>query len=553
MDIIKWLFVEHEKEAELGLVKRQKIGEDVFNHFYSFFSEKSKILNVRMPKFIAVSEIGIRIAKINLSLIDSIRQMQLNDILIRRILVLSATKLEHVELGIKALRYGSRIRRESDVNGIEEGKRRSYQVLGNKVFFARIIAKCARRLNVARKLFVEYQGALLRQNHVISVKGSDDNLKSLFLKEMTVIAKLKTSLRKLVLSVLASAKTDKREIELRKNSSLSINQGNPALLIFHGNADNPFVMRDMMAYFRQKEFSVFAPRLPGRGTTDNELFNTSVEQVCMFAQETLDYFYNVTKKPVFITGMSLGGMLTLYLASRPANKDKIAGIIPINAYIKAPIERNESVKKASGHLIKGLFSVGIRFLRRYPLGIYKRKLKHAFNAVLKFEKPNYEEELVKMLRARLDDEFGIVIYRKIRENPEKRERISHAYDRMKEICVARLRNNYRAGNYGAFQVSDISQVFMGDIDDYISIKGLVQLNKLSEHLQAEMPRISVPVFVIQSEKDTCVDPISAEIINKSCRDSELYIVPIAQHVLVLEKERFDVFDRMYLFIRKNYK
>jgi len=553
MDIIKWLFSEHEKEAELGLVKHQEIRDDIFNRFYYYFYEKSKILSVHMPRFIAVSEIGKTVGKINPLLIDSVKQIPLDNTLIRRILVLSATKLEHAELGIKALRYGSRLRRESDVNGIEEGKRRSYQALSNRSIFSRIIAKCARRLNVARKFFVEYQGILLRQNHIINFKGSDSNLKSLFLREMIIIAKLKTSLRKLVLHVLASAKKDLREIESRKGSSLSINQGNPALLIFHGNADNPFVMRDMITYFRQKKFSVFAPRLPGRGTADNELFNTSVEQVCMFAQETLDYFYNITKKPVFITGMSLGGMLTLYLASRPANKDKIAGIIPMNAYIKAPIERNESVKKASGHLIKGLFRVGIRFLKRYPLGIYKRKLKHALRAVLKFEKPNYEEELVKMLRNRLDNEFGVVIYRKLRKNPEKKQRITDAYNRMKEICVARLRNNYRAGKYGAFQVNDISQVFMGDIDDYISIKGLVQLNKLSEHLQVEMSRIFVPVFVIQSEKDTSVDPISAEIINRSCRDSELYIVQNAQHVLVLERERFDVFDRMYRFIRKNYK
>ncbi|MBU1703849.1 MAG: alpha/beta fold hydrolase, partial [Nanoarchaeota archaeon] len=555
MDMIKWLFSTAEKEAELAPVMRhQKYlarTDFVFDAFWQQIAQKEMILNRAHVKFFTSSKTGLEALHINSALIRVITELQpidLDEVFIRKILVRSATKLEHADIGIKAFRFGSKgARKEELVNGIEEGKRRSYIALGDDTLINEIKKRCAKRLNDVGHLINGYKTLLYRQNVGIDRKDSDDSIYSLFYKEKELIGKLQNSLKRLVLSVLVGAKRDVRKIE--KRSFLSLNHGNPALLIFHGNADNPYVMRDMISYFRQKRFSVFAPRLPGRGTTDYELFNTSAKQVCKFGQEALDYYFSVNgNRPVFITGMSLGGMITLYLAMQPHNREKIAGIIPMNAYITAPIERNKLVKAASRRLINVIFDLGIRFIRRYPLGLYNRKLQHAIKSIIKLEKPNYEEELVRMLRQRLDNEFKEIITKKVAQNPEKRERILLAFERMKSMCEQRLRRNYLAGKRGAFQVSDITQVFMGDIDDYISIKGLLQLNKLSEYLQQRMSNISVPTFVIQSEKDTVVDPVSAKIIHEGVRGSRLYIVPNAQHVLVLEPERVDVFERMYRFI-----
>lgn len=108
---------------------------------------------------------------------------------------------------------------------------------------------------------------------------------------------------------------------------LSVAGGPTGVLVLHGFTGSPQSMRPLAQFCADAGHTVEMPRLPGHGTTVEDMLTTSwsdwsahVEQVYLDLAERCER--------VVVTGLSMGGALTLWLASR---HPEIAAIAIINS------------------------------------------------------------------------------------------------------------------------------------------------------------------------------------------------------------------------------
>lgn len=104
------------------------------------------------------------------------------------------------------------------------------------------------------------------------------------------------------------------------------------ILVTHGFTGTTQSMRVLGEAYANAGFTVCGPRLKGHGTHYEDLEQTSyedwiasVEQGYQWLKERCD--------TIFVTGLSMGGTLTLYMAEK---HPEIKAIIPINAAIEIP-------------------------------------------------------------------------------------------------------------------------------------------------------------------------------------------------------------------------
>lgn len=110
-------------------------------------------------------------------------------------------------------------------------------------------------------------------------------------------------------------------------------EGGPVgVLVIHGFTGCTQSMRPYGEGLAARGFTVLGPRLPGHGTSVEDM---SKRKYTEWTFEVERAFGELGKKceKVFVTGLSMGGTLTLWLASR--HREKVAGIIPINALVLA--------------------------------------------------------------------------------------------------------------------------------------------------------------------------------------------------------------------------
>jgi carboxylesterase len=99
------------------------------------------------------------------------------------------------------------------------------------------------------------------------------------------------------------------------------------VLLVHGYTGSPASMRPWAEYLNQKGFTVRVPLLPGHGTKPEDLNEVKWEQWPAKAEDELNELYKTCTK-VFICGLSMGGAVTLNVASR--NSQKLSGIVLVN-------------------------------------------------------------------------------------------------------------------------------------------------------------------------------------------------------------------------------
>lgn len=104
------------------------------------------------------------------------------------------------------------------------------------------------------------------------------------------------------------------------------------ILAIHGFTGTTQSMRSLGKAFADAGFTVLGPRLTGHGISPEEMRNAEFKDWLQDVEEALDELRLHADK-IFITGLSMGGALTLYLAE---NYEDILGIIPINAAIDMP-------------------------------------------------------------------------------------------------------------------------------------------------------------------------------------------------------------------------
>ena len=123
--------------------------------------------------------------------------------------------------------------------------------------------------------------------------------------------------------------------------------GSPGALCIHGFTGNPTSMRPVAEAFAAAGFAVELPRLPGHGTTVDDMLTTSWDDWSAEAEAAYQRIAARASK-VVVAGLSMGGTLTVWLAE---NHPEIAGIVAINAAV-AP-QAPEIVEMVKGMVDEG--------------------------------------------------------------------------------------------------------------------------------------------------------------------------------------------------------
>lgn len=118
--------------------------------------------------------------------------------------------------------------------------------------------------------------------------------------------------------------------------------GGPAgVLVLHGFTGNPVSMRPLAEAFAAAGFTVELPRLPGHGTSVEDMKTTRWEDYVGAAEGAYDQLARRCER-VVVAGLSMGGSLTCWLA---ATRPDVAGIVVVNPAIDPPAESFREVMR----------------------------------------------------------------------------------------------------------------------------------------------------------------------------------------------------------------
>ena len=109
-------------------------------------------------------------------------------------------------------------------------------------------------------------------------------------------------------------------------------------LLIHGFTGTPQNVRPLADYLARRGLAVAAPRMPGHGTTVEDLDSTGPEDWLGAAEQALAELRSRCST-VFVAGISMGGTITLELARRHSD---LAGIVVMAAPV-LPLEGLEPV------------------------------------------------------------------------------------------------------------------------------------------------------------------------------------------------------------------
>ena len=115
-------------------------------------------------------------------------------------------------------------------------------------------------------------------------------------------------------------------------SPFTLRGGTVGILLIHGMSSSPTEVRLIGEYLHQRGLTVSAPLLPGHGTTIDDLHRQRWQDWAHHV-ETAFADLKTRSETVFVAGISLGSLLTLYLA---AHHPDLAGAIVYSPLIKMP-------------------------------------------------------------------------------------------------------------------------------------------------------------------------------------------------------------------------
>jgi carboxylesterase len=121
--------------------------------------------------------------------------------------------------------------------------------------------------------------------------------------------------------------------------------GPHGVLVLHGFTGNPQSMRGLAEAFGAAGFTVDLPLLPGHGTSVDDMATTDWSDWSAAAESAYTALAARSDK-VVVAGLSMGGSLTAWLASR---HPEIAGIVCVNPALSVPAEIVEAV----GQMLEG--------------------------------------------------------------------------------------------------------------------------------------------------------------------------------------------------------
>lgn len=115
------------------------------------------------------------------------------------------------------------------------------------------------------------------------------------------------------------------------------------MLVLHGFTGSPVSMRPLAEAFAGAGFAVELPRLPGHGTSVEDMLHTTWDDWLGEAERALGRLRErVPDGRVVVAGLSMGGALTCALAER---HDDLAGVVLINAPVAVPAEMATAIEQ----------------------------------------------------------------------------------------------------------------------------------------------------------------------------------------------------------------
>lgn len=118
-------------------------------------------------------------------------------------------------------------------------------------------------------------------------------------------------------------------------------RGQVGALVLHGFTGCPQSMRPLAEAFAAAGFTVELPLLPGHGTTVDDMIGTSWADWSAAAEAAYGDLAGRCAR-VVVAGLSMGGTLTVWLASR---HPEIAGIVCVNPAIRVPDEMADLIRQ----------------------------------------------------------------------------------------------------------------------------------------------------------------------------------------------------------------
>src|SRR3954467_4041821 len=94
----------------------------------------------------------------------------------------------------------------------------------------------------------------------------------------------------------------------------ALGTGPDACLLLHGLTGSPAEVRPVGEALAQAGFRVLGPMLPGHGTSPEDLYTVTREQMIHAAESALASLNGARR--IFVGGLSMGALLTLHLAAK---------------------------------------------------------------------------------------------------------------------------------------------------------------------------------------------------------------------------------------------
>ena len=136
--------------------------------------------------------------------------------------------------------------------------------------------------------------------------------------------------------------TDAQPVDLMPGAEPWTHEGGPVgVLVLHGFTGNPASMRGVAEALADAGFTVDLPRLPGHGTTVEDMIPTGWSDWLAHAEARYQALAQRCSQ-VVVVGLSMGGALTAWLGSE---HPEIAGLVCINAVVSAPPGMREAVQE----------------------------------------------------------------------------------------------------------------------------------------------------------------------------------------------------------------
>ncbi len=127
------------------------------------------------------------------------------------------------------------------------------------------------------------------------------------------------------------------------------------VLVLHGFTGNPASMRSIAERCAAAGYAVELPRLPGHGTSLEDMMTTTWTDWSRAALAAYDELASRTDR-VAVVGLSMGGGLTAYVAEERAN---VVGCVFINPLVKSPgPEMEEGLAQAIEAGLESVESIG---------------------------------------------------------------------------------------------------------------------------------------------------------------------------------------------------